>query len=116
MEPNLDLAVVGNCAWGGLVDCRGRLVWACLPRFDSDPVFAALLDSGGGDHDGAFAVELLDFAECEQRYEGNTPILVTTLRDRSDSAVEARFRAALREPRSHLPPHDADPQRPPAPR
>src|SRR5512145_2030809 len=90
MEPNLDLAVVGNCAWGGLVDCRGRVVWACLPRFDSDPVFAALLDGGAGDHDGAFAVELIDFVESEQRYEGNTPILVTTLRDRADSAVEVR--------------------------
>jgi GH15 family glucan-1,4-alpha-glucosidase len=90
MEPSVDLAVVGNCAWGGLVDCRGRVVWACLPRFDSDPVFTALLDRGDGDHDGAFAVDLLDFAGCEQRYEGNTPILVTILRDASGSAVELR--------------------------
>jgi GH15 family glucan-1,4-alpha-glucosidase len=90
MEPNLDLAVVGNCAWGGLVDSRGRMVWACLPRFDSDPAFAALLDGDTPDHDGAFAVELLDFAASEQHYEGNTPILVTTLRDRSGGSVELR--------------------------
>ncbi len=39
----LDLAMIGNCTWGGLLDARGRLVWACLPRFDSDPLFPALL-------------------------------------------------------------------------
>jgi len=84
---SLDLAVVGNCSWGGLVDRRGRLVWACLPRFDSDPWFPALLDERP-DHDGTFTVELVDFARSEQRYEGNTAILVTTLYDRTGNAVE----------------------------
>ena len=37
---SLDLAVVGNCTWGGLIDRRARLVWACMPRFDSDPLSA----------------------------------------------------------------------------
>jgi len=86
---NLELAVVGNCSWGGLIDARGRLVWACLPRFDSDPLFPALLDERA-DGDGSFAVELADLASSEQRYDGNTPILVTTLRDRAGGAVEVR--------------------------
>jgi GH15 family glucan-1,4-alpha-glucosidase len=85
----LELAVVGNCSWGGLVDASGRLVWACLPRFDSDPIFPALLDERP-DGDGSFAVELLDLASSQQRYDGNTPILVTTLRDRSGAEVEVR--------------------------
>jgi GH15 family glucan-1,4-alpha-glucosidase len=89
MEADLDLGVIGNCTWGGLVDRCARLVWACLPRFDSDPLFPALL-AGDADHDGAFAVELVDLASSEQRYDGNTPILVTTLRDRAGSAVEVR--------------------------
>ena len=55
----LDLAMIGNCTWGGLIDPRGRLVWACLPRFDSDPLFPALLDGDGRD-DGVFAIELAD--------------------------------------------------------
>jgi GH15 family glucan-1,4-alpha-glucosidase len=85
----LDLAMVGNCTWGGLIDPRGRLVWACLPRFDSDPLFPALLDRDGRD-EGVFAIELERFASCEQRYDGNTPILVTTLRDASGGAIEIR--------------------------
>ena len=43
-RPTLDLAVIGNCSWAGLIDAEARLVWACLPRFDADPVFCALLD------------------------------------------------------------------------
>ena len=86
---SLDLAVVGNCAWAGLLDHKARLVWACLPRFDSDPVFPALLDDRPG-HDGTFTIELLDLESCEQRYDGHTAILVTVLRDRNGSALELR--------------------------
>ena len=85
----LDLAMIGNCTWGGLLDPRGRLVWACLPRFDSDPLFPALLDGDGRD-DGVFAIELADQRAREQHYDGNTPILVTTLRDASGGAIEIR--------------------------
>ena len=41
---SLSLGVIGNCAFSALVDARGRIVWCCLPRFDGDPVFNALLD------------------------------------------------------------------------
>jgi hypothetical protein len=41
---------------------------------------------------------------AEQHYDGNTPILVTTLRDGAGGAIEAaRLRAALLEPRPVLP-------------
>jgi GH15 family glucan-1,4-alpha-glucosidase len=89
MPQSLDLAVVGNCSWAGLIDERARLVWACLPRFDSDPWFSALLDERP-DGAGSFAIELEDLAASEQHYEGNTPILVTILRDRAGGAVEVR--------------------------
>ena len=59
---SLALAVVGNCEVAGLLDTRGRIVWACLPRPDSDPIFCSLLDARGGDAErGVFAIEL---AEC----------------------------------------------------
>ena len=61
----LDLAVVGNCAWGGLIDTHARLVWACFPRFDSDPLFPALLDGDGVD-DGVFAIALEGVKGAEQ--------------------------------------------------
>jgi GH15 family glucan-1,4-alpha-glucosidase len=89
LKHDLELAVVGNCSWGGLVDRQGRLVWACMPRFDSDPVFPALLDQRP-DHEGTFTIELLDLVECEQSYDANTAILVTVLRDAAGSAIELR--------------------------
>jgi GH15 family glucan-1,4-alpha-glucosidase len=85
----LDFALIGNCSWGGLVDSMGRLVWACLPRFDSDATFPALLREAP-DHDGAFAIELLGASQSEQHYDGHTPVLVTTLRDPAGNAIEIR--------------------------
>ena len=44
------LGLIGNCQFSALVARSGEVVWACLPRFDSEPVFARLLDAerGGG--------------------------------------------------------------------
>jgi GH15 family glucan-1,4-alpha-glucosidase len=89
LRSSLDLAVVGNCAWAGLIDRNARLVWACLPRFDSDPVFPALLDERP-EHDGTFTIDLVDFDSSEQHYDAHTAILVTVLRDRSGGALEIR--------------------------
>jgi hypothetical protein len=36
---DLNMAVIGNCSFGALVDRNGRISWAFLPRFDSDPMF-----------------------------------------------------------------------------
>jgi GH15 family glucan-1,4-alpha-glucosidase len=78
--PSLNLGVIGNCTISALIDERARLVWSCLPRFDGDPVFCALL---GGEHSdqGGWAIEIEDFAEARQRYEPNTAVLVTELWD-----------------------------------
>jgi GH15 family glucan-1,4-alpha-glucosidase len=87
LEPDLDLALVGNCTWGGLVDRRGRVVWACMPRFDSDPVFCGLLQAADPD-DGTFAIELEGFEQSEQSYVRNTAVLTTVLRARNGHAIE----------------------------
>lgn len=89
MRADLELAVIGNCAWGGLLDACGRLVWACLPRFDSDPIFPALLDDGD-DQGGSFTIELVDLASSEQSNDGHTAIGVTVLRDAAGNALEVR--------------------------
>ncbi len=83
---NLDLALIGNCTIGALVDARACIVWGCFPRFDSDPVFCSLLKQE--DDYGFFSVELLDFERSEQHYLENTAILVTRLYDRQGGAVE----------------------------
>ena len=79
---NLDLAVIGNCQIAALIDDRGRIVWACLPRPDADPVFCALLRRSGGDAtSGVFAVDLKDMTVATRSYTRNTAIVETTLTD-----------------------------------
>ena len=33
---NLELGLIGNCAFCALVDERAEMVWTCLPRFDGE--------------------------------------------------------------------------------
>lgn len=40
---NLDLALIGNCTLGALIDSGATIVWGCFPRFDGDPMFCSLL-------------------------------------------------------------------------
>jgi GH15 family glucan-1,4-alpha-glucosidase len=88
---SLALGVVGNCAASALIDTQARMVWSCVPRFDGDPVFHALL---GGDataeamFDGAFSIELEDFARSEQSYVPNTAVLRTRLFDTQGQSLE----------------------------
>ena len=104
----LDLGIVGNCCIGALIDGKGRIVWCCFPRFDSDPVFCLTMTPIAGSlrskqeylsntailitrlYDGVwvddadsgfFAIELDGFARAEQEYLSNTAILITRLYD-----------------------------------
>lgn len=77
----LDLAVIGNCIAGALIDPRGRYVWCCWPRLDGDPIFCRLIDDNNGD-DGYFEVAIENPVNSTQRYLGNTAILETVLTDR----------------------------------
>jgi GH15 family glucan-1,4-alpha-glucosidase len=83
---NLDLALIGNCTIGALVDGRANFIWGCFPRFDGDPVFCSLLKDT--DDFGFFSVELTDCEQTEQHYLENTAILVTRLSDRHGGAIE----------------------------
>ncbi len=56
---NLDLGLIGNCSVGALVDRQAQIVWCCLPRFDGDPVFHALLGApAAAPGDGVFSIEI----------------------------------------------------------
>lgn len=68
-----DLAVIGNCQYSALVDKHGSVVWSCLPRFDSEPVFGTLLDPGGG----SFTIAPADGSSGVQRYVENTNVVET---------------------------------------
>ena len=92
---NLDLGVIGNCTFGALVDRKARVVWCCFPRFDGEPVFCSLLNDHTGDGDevdesavGIFDVSVDGFVRSEQHYLQNSAILITTLHDKDDAALE----------------------------
>jgi GH15 family glucan-1,4-alpha-glucosidase len=68
-----DLGLIGNCQFSALIERNGSVVWCCLPRFDSEPVFGRLLDTDGGE----FTVEPADGQQGRQRYLENTNILET---------------------------------------
>ncbi len=82
----LDLALIGNCTVGALVDAQARIVWGCFPRFDGDPVFCSLLRNA--DDYGFSAVELADCERTEQNYLENTAILLTRFYDCHGGAIE----------------------------
>ena len=72
-----DLGVIGNCQFSALVDNTGEIVWCCLPRFDSEPVYSTLLDSTEG---GRFRIGPAGGETGAQRYIPNTNILETTFK------------------------------------
>ena len=85
----LDLAVIGNCTISALLDRQARIVWCCMPRLDSDPVFYALIDSAQGlGHDGTMSVELENMARSEQSYDHATAIVRTRLFDTAGLGIE----------------------------
>jgi GH15 family glucan-1,4-alpha-glucosidase len=86
---SLDLAIIGNGTISALVNHTAAIVWACVPRFDGDPLFCSLLRHPTTEDDsGAFAVDLIGAVRHEQEYLPNTPILVTRSYGGDGSAIE----------------------------
>ena len=88
-QASLNLALIGNCSISALVDDRARVVWCCMPRFDGDPVFHALIDSPEGlGHDGLMEVEIEGLQRWEQSYDPGTAIVRTRLFDAQGQGIE----------------------------
>ncbi len=69
-----NLGLIGNCQFSALVHRGGDVVWCCLPRFDSEPVFSTLLDAEDG---GRFRIGPPGGESGSQRYIPSTNILET---------------------------------------
>ena len=74
----MNTGVIGNGAFGAVVDRRARIVWCCLDGFGGDPVFNSLLNNDS-DEGGFFDVSIENLAKSEQKYVPNSAVLVTTL-------------------------------------
>jgi GH15 family glucan-1,4-alpha-glucosidase len=70
-----ELGLIGNCQFAALVERTGAVVWCCLPRFDAEPMFSALLDEKDG---GRFVVAPAGGEPGQQSYLENTNVLATT--------------------------------------
>lgn len=78
--PLEDFGLVGDGSTAALIGRDGSVAWLCLPRFDSPPIFAAILDAGRG---GAFRAAPDDAFESCQYYEPDTAVLVTEMKTSS---------------------------------
>ena len=74
-----DLGLIGNCQLSALVRRDGAIVWSCMPRFDSPPIFASLLDDSEG---GRFTIGPPAETAGVQRYLPNTNVLETRFDDK----------------------------------
>ena len=69
-----DLGVIGDGATVALVGADGSIPWLCVPAFDAEPLFCALLDPAKG---GQFSLMPEGLLDARQRYETDTGVLIT---------------------------------------
>jgi GH15 family glucan-1,4-alpha-glucosidase len=94
-----DYALIGDCETAALVGQDGSIDWLCLPRFDSDACFAAIL--GTREH-GRWLIAPRDgHARVTRRYRPNTLILETTFETAEGAATLIDF-MPLRDRRSDI--------------
>jgi GH15 family glucan-1,4-alpha-glucosidase len=102
-RPVADYGLLADCNSAALVDRSGSIDWLCLPRYDSNALFARLLDPDAGHWSirpaGSFTVE--------RRYLPGTLVIETTFTTDSGS-VRLRDAMAFAEgQRGHDLGHDA---------
>jgi len=85
-KADLDLALIGNCSYGALIDKTATVKWCCLPRFDGDPIFCTLLRKTNDI--GFYEIKVENFSHSSQNYIKNTGVLRTILYTKNGEAVE----------------------------
>jgi GH15 family glucan-1,4-alpha-glucosidase len=70
-----DYGLIGDCETAALVGRNGSIDWLCLPRFNSESCFAALL---GDPKNGRWMIASDQSAEITRQYRASTLILETT--------------------------------------
>lgn len=75
--------LIGDSGTAALVSHEGSIDWLCLPDFDSDPVFAGILDPGAGH----FSITPTEAFSSQRWYERATAVLATRFSTPSGSAI-----------------------------
>src|SRR5690606_24674321 len=95
-------ALDGNCSFQALVSDRASIDWLCFPRFDSSPVFGALLDAERG---GVFSIQpASENWSSEQAYLPNTNIVRTTFTEERGSFEVLDFAPRFQQYERHFKP------------
>ena len=94
-----DYALIGDCRTAGLVGRDGSIDWLCLPRFDSDAVFAALL--GDGDNGFWKIAPVAPVRRVQRRYREGTLTLETEMETEDGTIVLVDF-MPLHDPRADV--------------
>ncbi|MGY5848456.1 glycoside hydrolase family 15 protein [Salegentibacter sp. HM20] len=79
---NLDYGIIGNCKSAALISKTGSLDWCCLPNFNSEAIFAKILDEAKG---GSFEIIVDDAYNISQEYLWETNILSTVFDNGTDA-------------------------------
>ena len=95
IRPMMDLpleryGLIGDSGTAALVSDAGSIDWLCLPRFDSDPVFARLLDPAAG----FFSLAPEAASTVSRCYLPGTAVLATTFSTAGGRATVHDFFAA----------------------
>src|ERR1044072_8165255 len=72
--PIADYGLLADCNSAALVSRDGSIDWLCLPRYDSDAIFARIL----GDDAGHWSVRPAGDYSVERRYVPGTLVIETT--------------------------------------
>jgi GH15 family glucan-1,4-alpha-glucosidase len=73
-QPVANYGLLADCNSAALVDRDGSIDWLCLPRYDSDAIFARLLDPGAGH----WTIRPAGAYRAERRYLPGTLVVETT--------------------------------------
>jgi GH15 family glucan-1,4-alpha-glucosidase len=79
-----DYAIIGDCRAAALVSKDGSIDWLCWPRFDSEAVFAAILDYERG---GFWSISPVGPYRTSRSYDGDSNVLRTRFEGESGSVI-----------------------------
>src|SRR5215470_8010826 len=88
-RPIEDYGIIGNTYAAALVSREGSIDWLCLPRFDSESVFAALL--GEPKHGRWLIAPEAPTGRPTRNYRGDTGILETHFASETGEATVIDF-------------------------
>ena len=83
-----DYALIGDCETAALVARNGSMDWLCLPRFDSDACFAALV---GNSENGRWQLAPRGRSRVKRQYRAGTLILETEFATKSGTVTLIDF-------------------------